>query len=56
MLCRSAMDHHWKEPMFATASSTLDVWDHNRSEPIHSFEWGADSLITCKWNPAEVVW
>lgn len=25
-----------------------------RSEPIHSFSWGAETLLTCAWNPAEV--
>lgn len=49
----SAIDHHWKEAKFATAGSQLDVWDHDRSEPIHSFNWGVESLLTCKWNPAE---
>ena len=24
-----------------------------RSEPLHTFTWGADSIISLQWNPAE---
>jgi WD repeat and SOF domain-containing protein 1 len=36
-----------------TASETLDLWDTARSEPVHSFSWGADSIITARYNPAD---
>jgi WD repeat and SOF domain-containing protein 1 len=47
------IDHHWKSSMFCTASVGVHVWDHERSEPTHIYEWGADSVTTCRFNPAE---
>jgi len=47
------IDHHWEKDMFATAGAAVDVWDHERSEPIQTFEWGADNVINVKFNPAE---
>ncbi len=32
---------------------TLDVWDYNRSNPIHTFTWGADAINCVRYNPAE---
>jgi WD repeat and SOF domain-containing protein 1 len=48
------IDHHWKHHQFATSSVGIQVWDYTRSEPIHSYEWGADSVTTVRFNPAEV--
>lgn len=31
----------------------LDIWEHNRSEPVSSISWGADTLIALRFNPAE---
>lgn len=39
--------------MFATAGAAVDVWDHERSEPIHTFTWGADNVLSARFNPAE---
>ncbi|KAJ8656956.1 hypothetical protein O0I10_007290 [Lichtheimia ornata] len=47
------LTHHRKDPLFATAGRTVNVWDENRSEPIHSFEWGADSYQSVKFNQVE---
>ena len=47
------LDHSWTEPRFATASSVVDVWDYGRSEPVHSFAWGADTINAVRFNPAE---
>lgn len=49
----SSIDHHWTKPMFVTTGDTVDVWDHNRSAPLSSFEWGCDRVITARFNPAE---
>ena len=38
------VDHHQKEHTFATGGPTLQLWDTSRSEPVQSFEWGADSI------------
>ena len=39
--------------MFATAGTAVEVWDHDRSEPIHTFSWGSDTVISVRFNPAE---
>ena len=50
-----AIDHHWKDNVFATAGSIVEIWDHQRSEPISSFSWGADSVLSVKFNPVSVL-
>ena len=49
----NAIDQHRKEDMFVTAGATVELWNHNRSDPIHSFEWGADTVNTVKFSPVE---
>lgn len=49
----NSIDHHWTKPLFVTAGDTVDVWDHGRSMPVNSFEWGCDRVITTRFNPAE---
>ncbi|KNA15888.1 hypothetical protein SOVF_094180 [Spinacia oleracea] len=48
-----AVDHQWGGDLFATAGARLDVWDHNRSQPINSFEWGVDTVVSVRFNPGE---
>ncbi|KAI3928133.1 hypothetical protein MKW98_023734 [Papaver atlanticum] len=48
-----AVDHQWDGAQFATAGAQVDIWDHNRSEPIRSFEWGKDTVISLRFNPGE---
>ncbi len=31
----------------------VDVWDHERSEPVSTFSWGSDSVTSVRFNPAE---
>lgn len=47
------IDHHWKRPLFATAGEKVEVWDHERASPLHSFVWGADSVESVRFNPVE---
>ncbi|DBB14873.1 hypothetical protein WJX82_005088 [Trebouxia sp. C0006] len=47
------IDHHWGRNSFATAGPQVDIWDHERSEPVNSFTWGADSIMSVRFNPAE---
>lgn len=51
----TGVDCHWQQSdSFATSSTTgVDVWDASRSEPVSSFEWGADTVTSVRWNPAE---
>ncbi|GMF09197.1 unnamed protein product [Phytophthora lilii] len=39
--------------MFATCGSKVQVWDPSRSTPTHEFAWGADSINSVHFNPAE---
>ncbi|XP_058095796.1 uncharacterized protein LOC131241136 [Magnolia sinica] len=48
-----AVDHQWDGDLFATAGAQVDIWDHNRSQPVNSFEWGKDTVISVRFNPAE---
>mmetsp|Transcript_30858 Transcript_30858/g.100457 ORF Transcript_30858/g.100457 Transcript_30858/m.100457 type:complete len:458 (-) Transcript_30858:70-1443(-) len=45
--------HHWQRPVFATAATSVQLWDHSRSEPTHDFDWGVDSVLSVRFNPAE---
>ncbi|XP_072029308.1 DDB1- and CUL4-associated factor 13-like [Amphiura filiformis] len=47
------MDHHWKDPVFATCGQQVDIWEHTRTEPLRSFTWGNDSIQSVKFNPVE---
>ena len=48
---RRAIDHHWEDDKFATAGAAVDIWDHSRSEPISTYSWGADSVLSVRFNP-----
>lgn len=48
------LDHSWSdERRLATSGLTCDIWDLTRSQPFHSFEWGADTINTVRWNPVQ---
>ncbi|RDY08792.1 DDB1- and CUL4-associated factor 13 [Mucuna pruriens] len=46
-------DHQWDGELFATAGAQVDIWNHNRSQPINSFVWGTDTVISVRFNPGE---
>jgi len=46
-----AIDHHWEDDKFATAGAAVDIWDHSRAEPISTYSWGADSVLSVRFNP-----
>ncbi|KAL4451264.1 hypothetical protein ABPG77_009336 [Micractinium sp. CCAP 211/92] len=48
-----SVDHHWGRPQFATGGAAVEIWDHERSEPVQSFSWGADTITSVRFNPAE---
>jgi WD repeat and SOF domain-containing protein 1 len=48
-----SVDHHRTEQMFATSGSQVDLWNHERAEPVASFSWGADSISTVRFNQTE---
>jgi DDB1- and CUL4-associated factor 13 len=49
----TSIDHHWADKQFATSGEAITIWDTNRPDPIHSYKWGADSVLSVKFNPAE---
>lgn len=40
------IDHHYSDPIFCTATASINVWNEDRSTPIHSYEWVGDSTDT----------
>lgn len=46
-------DHQWNGNLFATAGAQLDIWDHSRSQPVNSFEWGVDTVVSVRFSPVE---
>uniref|UniRef100_A0A5F9DJ63 DDB1- and CUL4-associated factor 13 n=1 Tax=Oryctolagus cuniculus TaxID=9986 RepID=A0A5F9DJ63_RABIT len=51
----TGIDHHWKDPVFATCGQQVDIWDEQRTNPICSMTWGFDSISSVKFNPIEVI-
>jgi len=50
-----AVDCHWQQRRFATAGTgPVELWDAERSEPLASYSWGADSTYAVRFNPSEV--
>ncbi|XP_028073919.1 probable DNA helicase MCM9 [Camellia sinensis] len=45
-----AVDHQYEGNIFAIAGAQVDIWDHNRSQPVNSFEWGKDTVISVRFN------
>lgn len=48
------VDHHWQRDVFASAGHAVDVWDHETSEPIETFSWGADTITSVRFNPVGI--
>ncbi|KAH0608994.1 uncharacterized protein H6S33_001222 [Morchella sextelata] len=49
----NGVTHHRAESTFATAGSTIEVWDATRSKPVASMNWGVDTINTVKFNQSE---
>ncbi|XP_071811688.1 DDB1- and CUL4-associated factor 13-like [Apostichopus japonicus] len=49
----TSIDHHWKDPVYATCGQQVDLWDTSRADPVRSFTWGTDSIQSVKFNPVE---
>ncbi|CAK8684107.1 unnamed protein product [Clavelina lepadiformis] len=49
----TGIDHHWKEPIYATCGQTVDIWNDERSEPVKVYKWGTDSVNSISFNPVE---
>jgi WD repeat and SOF domain-containing protein 1 len=49
----NAVDHHRTDATFVTASSSVEVWDVERSEPITTLNWGVDTIHAVRFNQTE---
>lgn len=49
----NGVTHHRTESTFATAGSTIEIWDATRSKPVSSMNWGMDTINTVKFNQSE---
>lgn len=50
----TGIDHHWIDNQFATSGEAVCLWDNTRtSDPLHTYKWGADSVLSVAFNPAE---
>ncbi|KAF9990954.1 rRNA-processing protein sof1, partial [Entomortierella chlamydospora] len=49
----SGISHHRSDNIFATSGSEIDIWDHDRAEPIQTLNWGVDTINTVKFNQTE---
>ncbi|XP_024024327.1 DDB1- and CUL4-associated factor 13 [Morus notabilis] len=48
-----AVDHQWDGDRFATAGAGVHIWNHNKSAPEKTFEWGTDTVISVRFNPGQ---
>eukprot|EP01036_Dinobryon_divergens_P023440 gene23440-31786_t len=49
----TSIDHHWVDAQFATSGDSVTLWDSVRSTALHTYKWGADSILCVRFNPAE---
>lgn len=50
----TSCDCRRSDETFATSGgSMVELWSPHRSEPIQRMTWGADTVTTVRWNPAE---
>ncbi|KAH3758396.1 DDB1- and CUL4-associated factor 13 [Pelomyxa schiedti] len=48
------LDHQRANTVFASAGfGVVQIWSHERSTPIESYQWGDETLNVCKFNPIE---
>ena len=47
------LDCHWGKDLYATAGNCVEVWDLNKDKPTSKFDWGCDTVLSVRFNPAE---
>lgn len=47
------IDHHRTEPLFLTAGTNVELWEHSRHRPLQTFSWGNDTVLRVRFNPVE---
>eukprot|EP01035_Chromulina_nebulosa_P020414 gene20414-26492_t len=51
----TSIDHHWNDKQYATSGESVCIWDSSKGSntPTLSYKWGADSILSVKFNPSE---
>ncbi|GMK54421.1 hypothetical protein CspeluHIS016_0110070 [Cutaneotrichosporon spelunceum] len=51
----NGIDHHRSDAVFATASSTVQIWDENRSSPLSTLQFGSsvETVTSVRFNQSE---
>lgn len=51
----NGIDHHRSDAVFATASSTVQIWDENRSSPLSTLQFGSsmETVTAVRFNQSE---
>ncbi|KAF8516564.1 WD40 repeat-like protein, partial [Hysterangium stoloniferum] len=51
----NSIDHHRTDPVFATASTTVQVWDESKSSPLSNltFSGSTETVTSVRFNPSE---
>ena len=50
----SSVHFNFRDSLFVTGGSLVQVWSASRSHPVSTFDWGLDSVIKVRFNPSEV--
>lgn len=45
--------HNYQQEMFATGGESVEIWNHNRSNPTFSYNWDSRSITQVKFNKTE---
>ena len=49
----TSIDHHRRKCHFVTTGNVVQIWDVNRTLPLHDFVWGDDSVTFARFNRIE---
>jgi len=51
----NGLDHHRDDPIFATASNTVQIWDEQRTAPVSTLQFGSsmETVSAVKFNQSE---
>lgn len=50
----TGITHHRRDALFATCGENVHLWEHARSEPLRTLNWGVDTVYAVRFNPIEV--
>jgi len=49
----AGISHHAKKNMFATCGDACLLWEGERNEPLHKYDWGVDTLTSVSFNQSQ---